>query len=173
MRALICITLLVGCGSSGMPSITPDAGPLICAACTEGATMCDGNAIVTCADRDQDGCLEWTDATACPTGESCSLGQCASECVDECADGEVMCVGPGALRKCGEADGDACRDWLATSACPTGQVCSNGSCSATCADECQLGDRMCSGTGVIECGDANADGCYEWGPVVPCATGTS
>jgi hypothetical protein len=173
MRALIVMLVVAGCGSSSGSSPEPDGGTSTCVPCTEGATQCDGNAIVTCGDRDGDGCLEWSDAIACPSGQTCSLGTCSDTCVDECADGESACTDPGHFRKCGEADGDPCRDWLAATACEIGAVCSNGSCDTTCTDECQLGMRACSGTGVIECGDANSDGCTEWGPVVPCATGTS
>lgn len=133
--------------------------------------MCDGNAIVTCTDHD--GCLGWSKTSECTSGQSCSLGTCSDTCVDECADGEVVCSGTGAVRKCGEADADACRDWLPETACAAGEVCSNGACSATCHDECQPGDSACSGTGRLECVNLNGDDCYEWGPVIPCASGTS
>jgi V8-like Glu-specific endopeptidase len=44
----------------------------------EGATECaDGASLRRCGDFDQDGCLDWSGAQACPVGQVCDGGVCA------------------------------------------------------------------------------------------------
>lgn len=44
-----------------------------------GAKQCAGNtAYQTCGNYDADSCLEWSSATSCPTGQTCSGGSCTS-----------------------------------------------------------------------------------------------
>jgi hypothetical protein len=49
--------------------------------CTSGAKQCSGSGYQTCGDYDSDGCTEWSSVTNCPTGQSCSNGQCVSNTV--------------------------------------------------------------------------------------------
>ena len=43
------------------------------------------------------------------------------------------------------------------------QICSGGSCIASCSDECStVGQRECDGSGYKECGNFDADSCKEW-----------
>jgi alpha-tubulin suppressor-like RCC1 family protein len=146
---------------------------LACGAwCTPGATQCVGDAVVVCDPRDGDQCLEWSPPVRCPAdAPACSLGECRDECVDECAEDDRECVGPGAWRTCGEGDSDPCLDWLPATACGGESVCSRGECRAACASECAEGDVECHGGAIVRCGDRNLDGCLEWGPPEPCATG--
>jgi hypothetical protein len=170
---------------SGETSVTPVRGrevaatvtllPIACGAwCTAGATDCVGDAVVTCEAHEGDPCLAWSAPTACaaPT-PFCSHGRCDASCTPECAAGETRCDGPEGLRTCGQPSPDHCLVWLPAVACPAGQTCSAGRCGTACADECTAGAAQCAGTGTSTCGDLDQDGCTEWGPVTPCAAGTS
>jgi hypothetical protein len=140
--------------------------------CTLGAQTCQGDAMVTCEQLDDDGCYEWSMATACPEDAPyCSLGSCSATCTDECASGETRCDGPGGLRVCGQGDSDGCLDWLPAVACGEGETCANGACTTSCQDECAAGATACQGDGTMTCGDLDGDGCREWGPAVPCGSG--
>ena len=164
----------------GATEVTPVAGDevratmvltrLPCGAwCTAGSTACNGDGVVVCEQRDDDTCMEWSDPAPCGAdGPFCSLGVCDDTCIDECAPGETRCTGPGGVQVCGEADSDTCHDWLAVTACGDGETCSNGACTTVCQDECEPGQVMCAGTGTSTCGDLDFDGCFEWGPIVPC-----
>jgi len=137
---------------------------------TVGATKCDANAVATCGDFDDDGCLEWGQPTACSGTESCSNGRCAEACVSECpALGATRCDGAG-VSTCGDTDADPCREWGTVVPCGEGLTCSNGACAATCSDECATsGQAICSGAGsVVTCGNFDADSCLELGSPVSC-----
>ena len=188
--------------------------------CADGFTRCEGDAVVTCADHDLDGCLEWGGATACaahcsvgvcvamcedecaaagltrcdgtgfaecrrraeadggclawgpivgcPVGTSCSNGVCGAGCGDECADGETACEAGGS-RRCGQFDGDACRDWSLPVACASGATCSRGACATECVSECtRQGARTCDGQAILGCGQYDGDGCLEWSTIGRC-----
>lgn len=132
-----------------------------------GDTRCDGDAVRTCRDTNGDGCLEWSDAVPCGTGESCTNGACT--CSDECqTPGEKRCVGE-EYQECGQFDGDECLEWSDEQSCPQGETCSNGECSDSCSDECAVGDRECAGNGYRVCGHYDADPCLDWSGVTDCA----
>jgi hypothetical protein len=138
--------------------------------CIAGTTQCDGDSVVTCV-ADGDGCTMWSAPQVCSTAPYCSLGECRATCVDECAAGESKCDGPNGVRTCGQADSDSCLEWRITDPCDAGDTCSAGQCAPVCVDECTMNDTQCSGTGVVTCGDANADGCSEWSPASACPGG--
>ncbi len=149
---------------------TVELEPLVCGAwCTAGTTSCQANAVITC-EAGTNPCRNWSAPVACAGGTTCSLGECSAQCVDECADGEARCDGPGATSLCGQADLDPCLDWLPSTPCTTG-TCVGGACADVCQDVCSLGDAVCSGAGTMACADLNGDGCMEWGPMVPCPPG--
>ncbi|GMV40888.1 MAG: hypothetical protein AMXMBFR64_26040 [Myxococcales bacterium] len=141
---------------------------------TKGAKACEGGGVKTCDDFDQNGCLEWGSVVACEAGQSCSSGNCSSTCTDECSVvGAKKCDGS-AVATCGNTDADPCLEWGTPQACAPGLSCSGGFCTATCKDECTVkGAKACEGAGTKVCGDANGDGCLEWGSVVPCEAGQS
>ncbi|MBT9558309.1 MAG: right-handed parallel beta-helix repeat-containing protein [Myxococcales bacterium] len=144
------------------------------AECTvKGARRCAEGGVETCADPEFDGCLGWTDAEACPNGQTCSNGSCGTSCSDECSVvGARKCNGTGGYATCGESDGNGCLDWNTTKTCAEGEICSNGFCAKECASECSvIGAARCSGDAVETCGDVNGDGCLEWGTALPCDTG--
>jgi hypothetical protein len=141
--------------------------------CTPMDTICRGDQVATCVQR-EDTCMEWSAAVTCPGAAStCSLGVCAATCVNECVSGETRCAGPGAVVQCGQVDSDACTDWTDELLCATGETCSNGACTKVCQDECEPGQTRCTGTGTATCGDLNFDGCLEWSPEIACPGGQS
>ena len=113
-------------------------------------------AVVTCADHDQDGCLEWGPPSPCAAG--CLLGACVDDCRNECpAAGITRCDGS-SVETCA-AGSDGCLHWNAPIACPPGTTCSLGLCATTCADECELGTKSCEAGGVVQCDQIDADPC--------------
>lgn len=164
-------------------SAAVDCGALTCSAghcavnCTPectvaGARQCDGDNVETCADLNQDGCLEWATPTACEGGTTCSNGNCAIGCTAECTVvGARQCAPSGGTQTCADHDQDGCLDWGDVTPCPADESCSNGTCASTCTDECSVaGARGCGGPASVKtCGDANADGCLEWGTAVACS----
>jgi len=153
---------------------TADVVPCAPTACPVlGSTRCGGAAtILTCVDPDGDGCGDWGQPSDCTNGKVCANGECAASCADECsAAGATKCDGD-ATATCGDPDGDGCREWATPVACAGGETCSNGSCSATCTDECTSdGLVACDGEAVKTCGKVDADPCLEWSTAVPCAEG--
>ena len=135
--------------------------------CAAGSLRCIGNAVQACEAGPSAGCFVWGESTACVDGESCSGGECASTCRNECAAGVADCDGSG-VRICGEFDEDPCLDWGATTPCSVGETCSGGECSAECADECAIDSRACAGAGYTLCDNYDDDPCLEWSDVIPC-----
>ena len=159
---------------------TADVPPevVVCAdpACTVAdATKCqDPATVVTCVDPDGDGCFDWGEPSPCGTGTVCSNGACAATCASECTvAGATKCEGDGLLT-CADRNADGCLEWGTAEACPAGLACSGGICTSTCTSECTFdGEQRCDGDAITTCGDANGDGCFEWGTAVPCAANQS
>ncbi|MBI5480801.1 MAG: hypothetical protein HY906_18225 [Deltaproteobacteria bacterium] len=142
--------------------------------CTSGSKQCSGDGFRSCGNFDSDACLDWGPVTPCPTGQTCSNGVCSAACTNECTAGAKECVSTDGFRLCGDFDPDPCLEWSDTTPCPTGQTCSNGTCSATCTDECTTnGAKECttSGTAYRVCGNFDSDTCKEWGPETNCPNG--
>jgi hypothetical protein len=113
------------------------------------------------------GCTDWDTAVACPAGETCSGGKCGQGCTDQCTDGETRCSASGAGVQICKKMPSGCTDWDAAVACPAGQTCSGGKCSAGCADQCQKDATQCSGDQVQVC-EVMSDGCTDWGQAQDC-----
>ena len=139
-------------------------------ACSEGSKQCSGPGFQSCGNLDEDPCLEWSAVQPCAEGQTCSGGECAAACGDECVRGNTRCA-PGGLQRCGNHDDDPCTDWGSSAPCPQGQFCSNGACAAGCNDECSRGAKRCSGNGYETCGDYDDDDCREWSAATPCPPG--
>ena len=134
-----------------------------------GAHKCGDDAtVLECGDFDGDGCLEWGNPVGCADGLICSGGFCATTCTNGCTViGANKCEGNDIVT-CGDYNSDGCLEWADAKSCGT-QICSNGFCQASCANECTInGSRKCEGNGYKTCGDYNTDGCLEWGTVVNC-----
>ncbi len=137
--------------------------------CEAGSTECGGGGVRTCSNSDSDPCTEWLLPTLCPAGTTCSAGECAIDCVNECTIMDAtQCDPQGVLvETCGEFDGDPCLEWSPTEFCDVGQgeTCSGGSCSIVCSDECTLNQRRCApglSNQVQICANGDADPCTEW-----------
>jgi hypothetical protein len=144
--------------------------------CVEGAVICtpDGTGTRACQYLSNPGVWIWGEETPCESGETCSCGRCRQNCVDECAAGSQRCWENG-FQLCGNFDADSCVEWGQYQDCPSGQTCSNGTCSDQCTHECTAEALRCacSGNMVQSCGDFDEDVCLEWGPSVPCPLGES
>lgn len=137
--------------------------------CDADGARCEEGGVVTCADHDGDGCLEWGARSDCPGG--CVLGACQDMCRDECGEaGLRRCDGLG-VEVCEDHDG--CLQWSAPIACPGGTTCSLGACAADCSDECVLGVAACDAGGVVRCGEFDVDPCTDRGLPQACSPGES
>ncbi|RLB59179.1 MAG: hypothetical protein DRI34_02720 [Deltaproteobacteria bacterium] len=147
----------------------------------QGARICQNDAsgnpgYRVCGEYDSDSCLEWSPITTCPSGQSCSNGQCSETCTDDCEVGERECFGAG-WHECGEAgDGDSCRDWLGEQPCEDWEVCdpTTAQCVVNCQDACgPASSQRCNddNSGYQVCGNWNADPCLEWSGDNLCPTG--
>ncbi len=100
--------------------------------CVKDATKCDAAdttppiAYLTCADYDNDPCLEWGGSANCPTGQTCSANKCA--CLNECVLNAQTCDSQDSTKIyiC-KKDSYGCLYW-STNYCATGKYCSNGYC---------------------------------------------
>ncbi len=141
-----------------------------------GARICDGDGYRTCrANVDPDSCLEWSEITACPAGESCSGdGVCSEFCVNPCPEGESECFGAGWRECVAHASIADCWVWSAVTPCGDFEICNPDTveCVLSCSDECPGGGtRTCTAdlTGYMTCAAAwDADPCLEWSVPTPC-----
>ena len=89
---------------------------------TSGATQCSSSSVQTCGDVNVDGCLEWSAAKDCASGQTCQNGACAAACVPKtCASLNYNCG----------AAGDSCGGTLDCGLCAGGKTCSANVCVAT------------------------------------------
>lgn len=100
--------------------------------CQEGSTECRGNSVVTCV-LDEEGCSAWGESSACEAANPfCVSGACRESCEDECSGQETRCVDASTQATCGEHDGDRCREYSESMACPADQLCYGGRCQRRC-----------------------------------------
>ncbi|MDD5096578.1 MAG: hypothetical protein PHY95_03635 [Candidatus ainarchaeum sp.] len=90
----------------------------------------------------------WKDYTYCSDG--CAYGMCV-----QCGTGNKQCVDSSHYQTCNSQG-----QWGSFTSCPSGQVCTGGSCHAPSGDECATpGAKRCSPTDanmIQQCGDNNA-----------------
>lgn len=103
----------VGGGTGGSGNVGGGGG------CPSGLDDCNGTCTNTQFDPGNCGAC----GTACKTGEFCSQGQCASQCL-----GTTLCGS-----KCVDTDTDPNNCGACGTACKTGEVCSVGKCGVSCA----------------------------------------
>ena len=158
-----------GGGDTGAPTCEDECPAAAETSCDPGGTA----SVVTCADYDGDGCLEWGGDVDCLGGTACVDGFCTVSCEQACSvKGARKCDGADAYTTCADPDFDGCLDWGATTECPEGEVCSSGFCASDCSDECSvIGATHCNGDAVESCGDSDADPCLEWRTADPCGQG--
>ena len=167
------------------PGAVEACGDLVDNNCDSGVDTeaCDG------LDNDCDGLVDNGDpASLCGAARICIEGECLATCADECGgpfdkaclltDGGVWQVA--GCKKGGEgADGswDPCFHWFQAETCPDAWLCTYGSCSINCVDECDSdGDVRCETTAAGQpvaqvCKDGNGNGCLEWNDAEVCEPG--
>lgn len=113
-----------------------------------GAKQCNGTTgFKTCGNYDADSCLEWSAATNCSTGQSCSgAGVCAVTCTPTCTTANAkQCSGNG-VQTCALSGGYL--KWGTAVACPAGQSCSG-------AGRCAMPDPNCITRASKKCDSGN------------------
>ncbi len=96
-----------------------------------GFSSCDGNSVVTCGNFDSDSCLEFGNASACPSGKQCQNGQCVQinrNCEDECGSISARACSDSGYKVCGNFDSDSCFEWSRVFSCQQGNTCVDGNC---------------------------------------------
>ncbi len=141
--------------------------------CQVGDRMCVSNGTYKlCGDYNIDGYLEWSSAYSCPTDTTCSVGQCMGNvappvtCTNECTTNQKQCASNGQYQLCGNYDSDTCTEWSTSYTCPTGQTCSNGTCSNTCINQCASTEKMCVSNTTYKTCALDGTGCYAWSSLV-------
>ncbi|MFO0560623.1 MAG: MXAN_6577-like cysteine-rich protein [Polyangiales bacterium] len=118
---------------SSMDAVAVDTGPT----CGAGQILCSGQCVSTQSDRANCGAC----GMACPAGQICAMGACATSCPM----GQTECSG-----QCVNTQSDRANCGMCGTACPSGQVCNAG----MCATSCPVGQTACSGACVNTMSDA-------------------
>ncbi|WAS92527.1 hypothetical protein [Nannocystis punicea] len=125
------------------------------------ATVTDGTATTdTTGTSDATGTSD--SSTTDTTSSSTTTG-----CVDACEDGDVQCVGDGAVHTCGVGR-SGCLEWSEPEPCDADESCQDGECVVGCVDACDAGTSQCTGGGVSECVDDPMSGCTVWTDAAAC-----
>lgn len=133
-------------------------------ACVAGTKRCQGNTVQTCA-KASNGCTQWGQDTACPSGKACSKGACIQTCSDACKVGESRCQS-NAIQTCARAS-TGCLAWGRGRPCPPAHTCNQNKCVPTCSNACTAGTKRCQGNAVQTCTKA-ANGCTAWNTTSTC-----
>ena len=112
-------------------------------ACDEiNAKRCHENTQETCGDYNEDGCLEWGNATPCENGKVCQDGACIDPpptCTDQCPQMDVTQCKEDTTETCGDYDSDGCLEWGNPQKCKYG--CSDNTCNSF--PECPSDAKIC------------------------------
>jgi hypothetical protein len=142
------VTPVSGTTTDAIVTLASSACPT---SCTQGETVCSGEATITC-EIGSDGCFDWSQPKACPSSTPfCSSGECAAMCTNDCSTiGQTDCDGA-AVRTCQSSQTDSCLHWSVPVACDAppdatcissttlrtygAGTCSSGACSYSPTDE--------------------------------------
>ncbi len=105
------------------------------------------------------------DGNKCTISDKCTLGKCNGAPL-KCDDGK-----PCTVDTCSAVSGCAHKTASDKTTCSADgkKWCAAGKCIAKCQSTCaKIGDKQCGAGGVQTCGDANKDGCFEWGAATSC-----
>ena len=173
-EVVTCEEVAAGCLQFGDPVDCP--GALVCNAglCETVCTSdCPAVGDVGCQDEAHsrqcedvgEGCLKWSEPTACALHQVCGDGE-GCVCDHACDEDETSCsADDDTLQRVCVSDDNGCRYWQYRY-CPTGHVCEDGACLSTC-----VSDPGCTEVGVINCLSSAAylvceeveEGCLQWG----------
>jgi hypothetical protein len=152
-----------------------DAAPCESDCARAGAGQCTIGGLQTCTFNAATGCLNWSEAVSCGADRRCELDECVDgACIEECFfDGVACSLDNTQLEGCEDVNLDGCREVVVLEVCTGSSVCNTGACvTASCTNECELGETLCSSGGVLGCGNYDTDICREFGgAVTPCDTG--
>lgn len=162
-------------GDDKTDCLDPDCiGALGCCVdlCTDGSTICEGGGTRQCQLDLATGCRAFAPAQACQGALVCSGGTCAGSCTNQCTEGATQCASSGAVVKC-QSLASGCTDWMVSTNCATGQVCSGGACVpvGSCTDQCAQGSSRCTSGGQAQSCVKLPTGCTDWSLPVACASG--
>ena len=145
--------------------------------CTLDEKACDDAGMKTCGYFDHDPCTDWSEYQPCAFGcgedGTCRDGAVVEPCQSACVNGDEECYGEG-FRVCADTDLNGCTEWSDVTPCGANEACTDGVCQTqppACENACVAGKAECYGDGVRSCGDADGDGCTEWGQVKKCDFG--
>jgi hypothetical protein len=105
-----------------------------------GSSSCtDGTAYGVCSTNKPYYCNNGTlvsrcSTCGCPSAQTCSsAGTCISavSCTNDCSTSGLKQCSGNSVQTCGNYDTDSCLEWGGTTACASGQTCSNGACITT------------------------------------------
>ncbi|MGE0870481.1 MAG: hypothetical protein AB7P03_18095 [Kofleriaceae bacterium] len=133
--------------SAGQVCSNASCGPSCQDECTAGDVHCAGGGVISCGDRNVDGCLEWGPAQPCANG-SCSNGVCDAVCSDECSSSSCAAL---TFHSCGQYDLDGCLDRSPGTSCVPVDGCELGTCDAGAG--CSSAPKVCDQVPAAECID--------------------
>ena len=162
-----------------------------CGSCSSGQTCSSGQCVDTCVpesdsvfcDRNNADCGSFSGSDNCGVSRTVNCGSCPSG--QSCSNGQCVCT-PTTCSSLGYSCGshsDGCGGTLNCGSCPSGQVCSSGVCADSCVPEsdsvfCSRNDVACgsfSGSDncdvsrTVNCGScASGEDCVEGVCVEPC-----
>ncbi len=179
---VVCEEQADGCMRWSTPDACPSAAPFcsfgVCDTecineCAQGERRCAGpEGVEECGQGDSDACAEWVAVARCEHGQSCSAGDCANGCQDECTAGAARCQ-DGGTSSCSDRNFDGCTEWGPSEPCAAGESCEAGVCGDLVVDEeCScfpdhaIGrcvDEVCTVHGCLDghldCNGLASDGC--------------
>ena len=136
----VCATLATDPGNCGSCGKACAAGTACVAGackstCPPGGLQCPFDGGIACVNPQSDNLNCGACGTTCPTGKSCQSGTCQLTCPPGtliCPNEPGLCANPATdNQNCGGCSGST--DGGPGVVCPAGELCSNGTCQATCA----------------------------------------
>ena len=100
--------------------------------CTSGQKQCSGTSAFQSCVQNSSGCWMWSSAAGCPSGQTCSAGNCVVNppvCNNQCTSGQKVCDGLNTYKTCAQ-NSSGCWMWSSAAGCSGSQLCSNGDCMA-------------------------------------------
>ncbi|MBN2694719.1 hypothetical protein JXR93_08655 [bacterium] len=122
-----------------------------------------------------DGCRVLVTDTICPAEDICENGACVKktveDCHHDCREGAIFCFLNNRM-VCDDYDNDGCYEWYSFETCTSNQECTTNACiDIACSNQCQQGEKRCSGEKIEQCGNFDGDNCLEWSEAISCGIG--
>lgn len=192
---LCLLSLLAGCPSADPPAEngnagTPNSGTMNNASnqetcnntCLSGESECITSSFIAYCETDDSGCRSFSRRERCGDGQSCVMGECqddsvnnsSQECDSTCSFGDEPRCKAGSVQSCADHNNDGCLTYEVTQACGDGEQCTDEAGAATCEVKmceapCDAGATRCEGDLVQTC--AEFDGCLQFNAGKECGDG--